>query len=220
MRYFLGCLFSLCTVNLLAQEKNNKTKYLQFESIYFAGVQFNGASNINRILKDQNAGKVPVFGWNAGAGLAYRIKQTLIGANFSLTTSSKSDNAMNTGDFTVYVATNVIRTGKLIFSPQLGIGTQSATFTVQKKDLGGTFESFLTTQSNETKIEYNAAIVDLSMTLKTVNSERNIFRPECRVGYKSSITKNEWKVVNATVANVPRDRLGSFYVQLAWGIGR
>jgi len=197
-----------------------RTKHLPFETIYFAGIQFNNASNLNRVLKDYDSGKVPGFGWNAGAGLAYRIKQTLIGVNFSLSTSGKNDNTMNTGDFTLYVSTNAIRTGRLILSPQLGVGTQSTTFTVQKKNLNGGFEDFLTTQSNQTKMEHDAAIVDLSVTLKTFNTERNIFRPECRVGYKSSITKNEWKVVNAAVSNAPKDRLGNFYVQLAWGIGR
>ncbi|WP_448139261.1 hypothetical protein [Sphingobacterium siyangense] len=175
---------------------------------------------MNRILKDYDSGKVPGFGWNAGAGLAYRIKQTLIGVNFSLSTSSKNDNTMNTGDFTLYVSTNSIRTGGLIFSPQLGVGTQSNTFTVQKKKLNGEFGDFLTTQSNQTKMEHDAAIVDLSITLKTSDTERTKLRPECRVGYKSSITKNEWKVVNAAISNAPKDRLGHFYVQFAWGIGR
>lgn len=108
---------------------------------------------------------------------------------------------------------------QIVFSAQLGIGTQSTTFTVQKKNLNGEFGDFLTTHSNQTKIEHDAAIVDLSVTLKTFNSERTSFRPECRIGYKSSITKNEWKVVNAAVSNAPKDRLGNFYVQLAWGIG-
>lgn len=220
MKYFFSALLFVFAAQLFAQQKTNQTKHLPFETIYFAGIQFNNASNLNRVLKDYDSGKVPGFGWNAGAGLAYRIKQTLIGVNFSLSTSGKNDNKMNTGDFTLYVSTNAIRTGGLIFSPQLGVGTQSTTFTIQKKNLNGEFGDFLTTQSNQTKMKHDAAIVDLSVTLKTSNSERTSFRPECRIGYKSSITHNDWKVVNAAVSNVPKDRLGHFYVQLAWGIGR
>lgn len=86
--------------------------------------------------------------------------------------------------------------------------------------MNGTFQDFLTNQSNETKLEHTAAIVDISVALKTTNKDRILFSAECRVGYKSSISTNEWKVTNATVTNAPKDRLGSFYLQLAWGIER
>lgn len=109
MKYFFTALLFSFTAQLFAQQTTITKHHLSFETIYFAGVQFNNASNLNRILKEYDSGKVPGFGWNTGAGLAYRTKQTLIGVNFSLSTSSKNDNTMNTGDFTVYVSTNAIR---------------------------------------------------------------------------------------------------------------
>lgn len=131
--------------------------------MYFGGVQFNNANNLNTVLKEAGAGQVPGFGWNAGLGTAYRINQTLIGVNFSLSTNGKKNNTLNTGDFTIFVATNAIRTGKLVFSPQLGFGPQFSTFTIEKQNMTGTFQDFLTNQSNETKLEHTAAIVDLSV---------------------------------------------------------
>ncbi|MGE8290491.1 MAG: hypothetical protein ACN6ON_02385 [Sphingobacterium sp.] len=220
MKHIVSALLSLCATNLVAQEKENKTRYLPVEVIYFGGIQFNNASNLNRILKQEGVGKFPGFGWNAGAGVAYRIKQTLIGGSLSLSTNSKKDNTLNTGDIIVYVATNAVHAGNLILSPQLGIGSQWSTFTIQKHNQSGSFDDFLTSESNQTQMEYNAAIADFNITLKSMNKNRTIFYPECRVGYKSSITKNEWKITGAKATNMPSDRLGSFYVQLAWGIGR
>ena len=75
-------------------------------------------------------------------------------------------------------------------------------------------------QSNQTQMKYDAAIVDLGVTLKTTNTENTIFHPQCRLGYKTSITQNEWKVVNAVVSDAPKDRLLGIYVQLARGVGR
>ena len=220
MKYIVSVVLSLCATNLIAQQKENKMKHLPFEVIYFGGVQFNSASNLSRILKQEGAGKFPGFGWNAGAGVAYRIKQTLIGGSLSLSTNSKKDNTLNTGDIIVYVATNAVHAGNLIVSPQLGVGSQWSTFTIQKHNQSGSFDDFLTTQSNQTKMEHNAAIVDFNITLKSMNKNRTIFYPECRVGYKSSITKNDWKLIGTKAIDVPADRLGSFYAQLAWGIGR
>ncbi|PUV23650.1 hypothetical protein [Sphingobacterium athyrii] len=220
MKYIVSILLTLCVTNLIAQEKDNKIKYLPFEVIYFGGVQFNNASNLNKILMQEGAGKLPGFGWNAGAGVAYRMKQMLIGGSFSLSTNSKKDNTLNTGDIILYVATNAVHTGNLILSPQLGLGSQWSTFTIQKHNQSGSFDDFLTTQSNQTKMEHNSAIVDFNITLKSMNKNRTIFYPECRVGYKSSITKNDWKLIGTKATDVPADRLGSFYAQLAWGIGR
>jgi len=78
MKYIVSVVLSLCAINLAAQEKENKIKHLPVEVIYFGGIQFNNASNLNRILRQEGVGKFPGFGWNAGAGVAYRIKQTLI----------------------------------------------------------------------------------------------------------------------------------------------
>lgn len=220
MKYLFTGLLALLTMNLLAQDQSSKRKYLPIEIMYFGGVQFNHAGNLNSVLKDSGAGQVPLFGWNAGLGTAYRINKMLIGVNFSLSSNGKKNNSLNTGDFTIYVASNAIRTGNLVFSPQLGLGAQSSTFIIEKQNMNGTFQDFLTNQSNETKLEHTAAIVDISVALKTTNKDRTLFSPECRVGYKSSISANEWKVTNATVTNAPKDRLGSFYLQLAWGIGR
>ncbi|QIH36320.1 hypothetical protein [Sphingobacterium sp. DR205] len=220
MKYIVSILLTLCVTNLIAQEKDNKIKHLPFEVIYFGGVQFNNASNLNKILMQEGAGKLPGFGWNAGAGVAYRMKQMLIGGSFSLSTNSKKDNTLNTGDIILYVATNAVHAGNLILSPQLGFGSQWSTFTIQKHNQSGSFDDFLTTQSNQTKMEHNSAIVDFNITLKSMNKNRTIFYPECRVGYKSSITKNDWKLIGTKATDVPADRLGSFYAQLAWGIGR
>ncbi|MGA6120207.1 hypothetical protein [Sphingobacterium anhuiense] len=220
MKYLFSGLLCLLTMNILAQEERPKRKYPALEVIYFAGIQFNDASNLNTLLKESGAGQVPGFGWNAGVGTAYRINQTLIGVNFSLSTSGKKNNTLKTGDFTMYVSTNAIRTGKFIFSPQLGFGPRFSNFTIEKQNMNGTFQDFLTNQSNETKLEHTASIVDLSVALKTTNVDRTLLTPKCRIGYKSSISVNEWKVANATVTNASKDRLGTFYLQLAWGIGR
>ncbi len=220
MKYTISILFFLWVTSLMAQQDTVRKMHVPLEVTYFGGVQFNNASNLNSILRQEGVGKFPCFGWNAGAGVAYRIKQTLIGGSFSLSTNSKKDNTLNTGDFILHVASNAVRTGNFILSPQLGVGVQWSTFTIQKHNQSGSFDDFLDSKSNQTLMEYNAAIVDFNITLKSMNKNRTAFYPECRIGYKSSITKNEWKVVNAVVSNAPKDRFGNFYVQLAWGIGR
>jgi len=90
------------------------------------------------------------------------------------------------------VASNAARAGNFILSPQLGVGVQWSTFTIQKHGQSGSFDDFLDSNSNQTQMEYNAAIVDFNITLKSMNKNRTVFYPECRVGYKSAITKNEW----------------------------
>lgn len=89
MKYLSTGLLALLTMNLLAQEQSSKRKYLPIEIMYFGGVQFNHAGNLNSVLKDSDAGQIPLFGWNAGLGTAYRINKTLIGVNFSLSTNGK-----------------------------------------------------------------------------------------------------------------------------------
>lgn len=220
MKYTISLLFLFWVSALTAQQDTVRKIRLPLEVIYFGGVQFNNASNLNRILKQEGAGKFPGFGWNAGAGIAYRIKQTLIGGSFSLSTNSKKDNILNTGDFVLHVASNAVRAGNFILSPQLGVGVQWSTFTIQKHGQSGSFDDFLDSNSNQTQMEYNAAIVDFNITLKSMNKNRTVFYPECRVGYKSAITKNEWKLIGTKATNVPTDRLGNLYLQLAWGIGR
>jgi len=43
MKYFFSALLFVFAFPLFAQQKTNQTKHLPFETIYFAGVQFNNA---------------------------------------------------------------------------------------------------------------------------------------------------------------------------------
>ncbi|WP_312330218.1 hypothetical protein [Sphingobacterium sp.] len=70
MKYTISLLFLFWVSSLRAQQDSVRKIRLPLEVIYFGGVQFNNASNLNRILKQEGAGKFPGFGWNAGAGIA------------------------------------------------------------------------------------------------------------------------------------------------------
>ncbi|MGE8242552.1 MAG: hypothetical protein ACN6PD_07570 [Sphingobacterium sp.] len=59
MKHIVSALLSLYAANLVAQEKENKTKHLPVEVTYFGGIQFNNASNLNSILKQEGAVKFP-----------------------------------------------------------------------------------------------------------------------------------------------------------------
>lgn len=221
MKYFYALILSCIAINLFAQEDNNikSRKRLPFEFGFYPGVYVINASNLNVMLEEADTDKVSRFGANATFTTAYRFQKLIAGISLTPSMSFKDKNSLRSSDFTFYLSTNAIQTGNTVFSPQIGLGYQQVEFTLDKQGTSTNFEDYLTSASNQTKMEHNSTMADFNITIKKTNTTRTVFRPQFRFGYKTSISQETWEIRNADVNNAPKDGLGTFYAQLAIGIG-
>lgn len=221
MRTIITSILLVVAVTACAQDHGHvKDKtLLPLEFAFYPGMHFMQASNLNTMLKDAGTKEVSKFGVSGTLSISYRFGKTLVGIATSPGSSWNNENRIKTSDLLFHISTNAIRSGNLIFSPQLGIGYQGTEFTLDKKGAATEFKDYLTVVSNQTRMDHDATIADFNITLKKANAEQSYFMPKFRVGYKASISAKVWEIRNADVVNAPKDRISVFYAQLAMGIG-
>lgn len=182
-----------------------------------AGLQTNSAPNLNTLLKENNLKAYPALGFAVGAQLGYNFKYFTLGTGINSASTYNAEN-WNTKGIYLFVSTNSIHNDKFIFSPLISFGGQFTKFDILKENLTGTFEDFLTSKSNKIALEHTADVLDIAFVLK--KKKGNLCFPLFRIGYRFGLDNTDWKVIGATVSNLPQDKTGNFYAQVAFGIGR
>lgn len=181
------------------------------------GGQTNSSSNLNRLMKEAGIKKYPSAAFNVGLSAGYQFKHLILGAGVGSATNFGKNEWESTNIY-LYISTNSIQSHNFIFTPQINIGGQTTTITMMKKNMNGNFEDYLTTLSNQTKIEHETPVIDFSFTLK---KKRNGFNnPLFRVGYRTSLAQSKWKVIGSSTSNEPSDKTSNIYAQLVFGIGK
>lgn len=179
------------------------------------------APNLYSAISEAGATQLSNFAANTTFGIGYNFKHVTLGINAGFSHGfARRDNYFFSSLATIYLSTNALRFGNTIFSPLIGFGPQSTRAVITREDLTGTFEDFLTTQSNQTHLSHVVPALDLAIALKTVNPETGRIAPQVKVGYQLGLTNQPWKLVRGTATNAPTDRTGTVYVQISYGIAK
>lgn len=206
----------LCCLVGFSQIKNTP-----FEYTLEAGGQYNtGYSNINTLLERSNLNDIPTLGMNAGFRIGYQFKHITAGISTNFARASKQNNELSSSTSTIYISTNTLKCKRFIISPQLGFGPKFSTLLISKKDMTGSFDDFLTSKSNQTRIEHMTTVLDIGLVLKKINHENTFFSPIFKIGYAVGLENGDWEISNSTVTNSPKDRTGTIYAQLLFGFGK
>lgn len=187
--------------------------------IHLGGGYFT-AGNLKRMADAQGVKGFPSLGLDMNIGLGYRLGKVSVGANFGNLQSKRSDNQTNVNTITAFVATNIWHVGRWTFSPAVGVGPQIATIVLDRGDLTGNFEEYISEKGNQTRLQQINTALDFSLTFKTYELLTARYRPQFRMGYQTGLSNAAWKVGNTSLINAPRDRTGMFYLQISAGIGR
>ncbi|TYR37433.1 hypothetical protein FXV77_05360 [Sphingobacterium phlebotomi] len=213
---FIALCYYLSEVPILAQQEERVK--LPFEFTVSAGAEINNFSNLNARLKDLGLDKTKPVMLSGGIGVAYDFNPVMLGTSISAGTSGFGDRSGHQSYWRGYFSSNRIRSGNIIFSPELGLGYQQLSNNVVKEGLQGEFNDFLISTPNQTRLEHKGTALDVGISLKKVTSSR--IDPFLRIGYRHGLKSSSWKIQGADADNVPSDRISNVYVQLLLGIGR
>lgn len=211
-------LIMLCM--LLSTSSQAQFNSLPFEWNVHVGGSYFSAPSFNRALENQNLSAISPVGINVALGIAYRLNKVLLGGNVSRMYGVGRDSKFGATTPTVFVATNMFHINRWVVVPSFGVGAQFATALLDKDNIGGRFDDFLTTSSNQTRFSHTTPVVDLGITFKTYDLFTATYRTKFKMGYQTGLSRQPWKVGNTELANAPRDRTGTVYLQLSMGIGR
>lgn len=200
---------------LKSKGKSNSNNF-GVELAVFTGLQVNNYSNLNARLTSLGVKEKKTLLLPFGIGLAFRFNKIIVG--YDMTPITVGDNS--TGAYIHgYLSTNIIKTKKWIFSPQVGYGGQNVTVRVPTQSTSTNFNSYFTTSSNQVEIKHKNSVLDFSLAIKLYPKNRDTYIPLFRLGYRYGLTENAWEVRNGTSTNAPIDRNSNFYFQLMLGFG-
>ncbi len=182
----------------------------------FTGIQINNYESLNSRLSSLNIEKKRTLALPIGIGLAFRFNKFIVG--YDMTPTLVGDNSSG-AYIHGYVSTNIIRTKKWIFSPQLGYGGQSITTRIKTKSSASDFNSYFTTSANQVELRHSNSVLDFAIAFKFVPPKNNGYVPLFRMGYRHGIKSKEWEVKNGNSLNAPIDRNSNFYFQIMLGFG-
>ena len=186
------------------------------ELCVFTGLQWNKYSNLNERLNELNVREKKQLMLPFGVGLAFRFKKVIVGYDLA---------PIIIGDYSRgtyihgYVSTNVIRTKKWIFSPQLGYGGQNVVTRIVTKSSATDFNSYFTTSANQVELNHRNSVIDIAMGFKFVSPQGNGYIPLFRIGYRYATKSKAWEVSNGSSVNAPFDKNSNVYFQIMFGFG-
>jgi uncharacterized protein YxeA len=200
---------------LNSKGKNNSENF-GVELTFFTGLQINNYSNLNARLTSLGVKEKKTLLLPLGIGLAFRFNKIIVGYDLTpILVGDNSSGALGHG----YLSTNVIKTKRWIFSPQVGYGGQSVTIRVPTQSPSTNFNSYFTTSSNQVEIRNKNTFLDFALALKVYPKNRDTYIPVLRFGYRYGLTENAWEIRNGTSTNAPIDRNSNFYIHLMLGFG-
>ncbi len=186
------------------------------ELTFFSGLQTNDYANLNTRLSSLGIKKVNTLLLPVGIGLAFRFNKIVVG--YDMTPLMVGDNSTG-AYFHGYLSTNVIKTKKWIFSPQVGYGGQGVTVRIPTQSASSNFNSYFTTSSNQVEVKHSNSVLDFAIAVKLYTKNKNTYVPLFRAGYRHGVTEKAWEIKNGNSTNAPVDRNSNFYVQLMLGFG-
>jgi hypothetical protein len=186
------------------------------ELTFLLGFQINNPSKLIARLKSLNINQNSTSLLTIGVGLAFRFNKIIAGYDM---TPFMSGNNSTGGYIHGYLSTNVIRTNRWIFSPQLGYGAQTITVRVPTQSTSSNFNSYFTTSANQVELKHSNSLVDFAIALKFIPSNRYTYVPLVRYGYRYAINEKPWQIHNGISTDAPMDRNSNFYLQLMLGFG-
>lgn len=208
-------------MSVLAQESSKANKLDDkhgMELTAFVGIQLSNFSNLNDRLKSLNTTTLKPDAVNIGIGAAVRFNKIIVG--FDGGPLANHSNIVETSGyfFHFYLSTNILRSGRCIFSPQVGIGGQDLRATITQESTTQSFDQAITTATNQVTMRNYNTMLDVAMNLKLMI--RNHYRPIIRIGYRYGLSMVSWEIENGSVTDAPKDRGSNFYFQLMFGFGR
>lgn len=207
-------LFALCS------SASAQFNSLPFEWNVHVGGSYFSAPAFNRAMQDQDLGAISPVGIDVALGIGYRLGKVVAGGNVSRMYGVGRNSKFEATTPTVFVATNMFHINRWVVVPSLGFGAQFASALLDKDNIGGSFDDYLTTESNQTRFSHTTPVVDLGITFKTYDLFTATYRTKFKMGYQTGISRRPWKVGNTQLMDAPRDRTGTVYLQLSMGIGR
>ncbi len=196
---------------------NGKKKSDNFgvELTFFMGLQINNYDNLNNRLKSLGIKEVKKTILPFGIGLSFRFNKIIVGYDLGIMSGENSSGGYGNG----YISTNILKTKKCIFSPQIGIGGQNLIVRIPTQSSSNNFNSYFTTSANQVEIINKNIVLDFAMAFKLQIKNRDTYAPLFRLGYKYGLNESNWEIRNGISNNSPNDRNSNFYIQLRVGFG-
>lgn len=204
---------------ILCHSASAQFNSLPFEWNVHVGASHFSAPSFNRALENQDLSGISPVGINVALGIGYRLGKVLVGGNVSRMYGGR-DGKFGATTPTVFIATNMLHINHWVVVPSLGIGAQYASALLDKDNIAGSFEDYLTRESNQTSFRHTTPVVDLGITFKTYDLFTATYRTKFKMGYQTGLSRQPWKVGSTELVNAPRDRTGAVYLQVSMGIGR
>ncbi|MCL7988669.1 hypothetical protein M8998_12040 [Sphingobacterium sp. lm-10] len=193
---------------------------LPFEWNLHVGGSYFSAPALNNAMQEQGVSTISPVGINVALGIGYRFGKVVVGGNVSSMYGIGRDSEFTATTPTAYIATNMFYINRWVVTPSLGFGPQFTTAVINKNNVTGDFDEYLTIRSNQTRLRHIVPVADLGITVKTYDLLTATYRPKFKVGYQMGVSRQAWKVGNAELINAPNDRTGTVYLQISMGIGR
>ena len=214
--FIIPCvLFSQDTV------RREKAKWKSgMEFVVYLGGQVNNFSNLNDRLKSLDI--TPAHSWfvNAGFGLAQRLNKIIIGFDVSYGgAQTKGSTRIDGLNLHPYLSTNIIKTSRWIFSPEIGYDEQFTMVKISQPGASSSFNGTLTTNPNQVELHNENEMIDFAVAFKLYNLGNGHNRSVFRLGYRYGPGQESWKIENSSANDGPKDRANNFYFQVMLGIG-
>lgn len=176
---------------------NKEADKFGVELLGYAGGQINSYPNINQRLRSLNVTEIKTLMGSAGFGLALRFSKLIIGYDMSIVMAGGSQKNTSANGFYIhgYFSTNAIKSKKWIFSPQIGVGTQSITAKVVTVSSANNFDAYFSS-ANQVEIRNANTVLDFAMAFKMLNANTGRYMPILRTGYRLGLSDKIWEIKN------------------------
>jgi len=201
---------------LTAKLKNKSEENFGVELIFILGYQHNNYTNLNERLVSLNLNEIKSSMMQIGVGLAFRFNKVIIGYDMNVLIGDGTSG----GYLHIYGSTNLLKTKRFIFSPQIGYGGQSLTCRYRTQSSATDFNSYFTTAPNKVEIQHDNSVVDFALAFKLYpKSDNSNYLSLFRIGYRHGLKEKMWEISNGNSSGAPFDRNSNFYLQLIIGVG-
>lgn len=207
-------------VHKLSLKNNDASEKFGVELYGHLGIQFYRLTNINNRLSSFGLKEFKSFFTSLGFGQGFRFNKLIIGYNLAFASGQgNKENVIKSTYAQGYVSTNIFKSKKWIFSPQIGIGYQRLTARINLPNTTNNFDLFFTSSPNQVEIFNSNNALDFAFVFKWKPDKSDKYMPLFRMGYQPALKSKNWQVKGGRSDNAPIDRINSFYIQLMLGAG-
>jgi hypothetical protein len=200
---------------LTTKLKSKSEENFGVELIFILGYQHNDYTNLNERLVSLNLNEIKPSMSQIGVGLAFRFNKVITGYDMNVLLGDRASG----GYLHIYASTNLLKTKRFIFSPQIGYGRQSVTYKYKVQSPATDFNSYFTAP-NKVEIYHSNSVVDFALAFKLYPKTDNYnYLSLFRIGYRYGLKEKPWKINDGNSSGAPYDRNSNFYLQLIIGFG-